>query len=151
QLLMAGLAAQQGHNALAHREYEESLALATELGVVGYIAAGLKGLGCVATAQGQYTWAALLWGAAEPLPESHSVAIPRAIYERMKTTARAHLGDSAFVEHLAAGRAMTPEQALAAQSAGSPELPARSRKKHSFAYPAGLTAREVEVLRLVAE
>jgi DNA-binding CsgD family transcriptional regulator/tetratricopeptide (TPR) repeat protein len=151
RLLRAGLAVRQGHDALARREYEESLTGAIELGIAGFIASGLKGLGCVAAAQGQYTWAALLWGAAEHLPESHSVAIPLPIYERMRTTARAHLGESAFVQHLAEGRAMTPEQAFAAQKAKQPEVPSQASTKRSLAYPAGLTAREVEVLRLVAE
>ena len=151
RLLMAGLAVRQGHAALARSEYEESLVVAIELGIVGFIAAGLKGLGCVAVAQGQYSWAALLWGAAEPLPESHSVAIPLPIYERMRTTARAHLGESAFEEHLAEGRAMTPEQAVAAEPPKQIEDPAKASTKRSHGLPAGLTAREVEVLRLVAE
>jgi ATP/maltotriose-dependent transcriptional regulator MalT len=151
RLLMAGLAARQGHDALARREYEESLALAIEVGVVGFIASGLKGLGCMATAQGQYSWAALLWGVAELLPESHSVAIPQPIYERMRMTARAHLGESAFEQHLAEGRAMTPAQAVAAQPTMPPEIPAPATTKRSPAYPAGLTPREVEVLRLVAD
>jgi predicted ATPase/DNA-binding CsgD family transcriptional regulator len=151
RLLLAGLAARQGNDALARREYEESLAVAIELGVVGFIASGLKGLGCVAAAQGQYTWATLLWGAAENLPESHSVAIPLPIYERMRTTARAHLGESAFAQYLAEGRAMAPEQAFTAEPPMQPEVPAPSKTKRSPAYPAGLTAREVEVLRLVAD
>jgi predicted ATPase/DNA-binding CsgD family transcriptional regulator len=151
RLLMAGLAARQGHDALARREYEESLAVAIELGIVGFIASGLKGLGCMAAAQRLYAWAALLWGAAEPLPESQSVAIPLPIYERLRTTARTHLGESAFEQHLAEGRAMTPEQAVAAQQASNPEVPAKASTKRSRGYPAGLTAREVEVLRLVAQ
>jgi DNA-binding NarL/FixJ family response regulator len=46
---------------------------------------------------------------------------------------------------------MTPEQAFAAQKAKQPEVPSQASTKRSLAYPAGLTAREVEVLRLVAE
>jgi len=49
---------------------------------------------------------------------------------------------------------MTPEQALAAR--GGPEMissesPPTPRAESSPTYPAGLTAREVEVLRLVAQ
>jgi predicted ATPase/DNA-binding CsgD family transcriptional regulator len=151
RLLMAGLAARQGNYALARAQYEEGLAGAIELGLVGFIASGLKGLGCVAAAQGQYTWSALLWGAAENRPESYSVAIPRAIYERMRAAARTHLGEPAFAQHLAEGRAMTPEQALAAQKEKQDEVPSPSSTKRPLVYPAGLTTREVEVLRLVAE
>jgi predicted ATPase/DNA-binding CsgD family transcriptional regulator len=160
RLLMAGLAARQGNYALARAQYEESLAVAIELGLAGFIASGLKGLGCVAAAQGQYTWSALLWGAAENRPESYSVAIPRTIYERMRAAARTHLGESAFAQALAEGRAMTPAQALAAHEALStqtalqaeqPEVASPFPTKRPPAYPAGLTTREVEVLRLVAE
>jgi hypothetical protein len=108
------------------QEYEESLALAIELGIVGFIPAGLKGLGCVAAARGQYRWAALLWGAAEPLPESQSVAVPQPIYEHMRAAARAHLGESAFAQQLAEGRAMTPAQAVAAEPPRHPEGPSKA-------------------------
>jgi ATP/maltotriose-dependent transcriptional regulator MalT len=151
RLTRAGLAFRKGNNVLAWREYEESLATAIELGAVGFIASGLKGLGCVAAAQGQHTWAALLWGAAEPLPESHSVAIPLPIYERMRTMARTHLGESAFEQALADGRSLTPEQAVAAEPPRPSEVPTRGTTRRSREYPAGLTAREVEVLRLVAD
>jgi len=72
-------------------------------------------------------------------------------------SARAHLGKKAFAAAWAEGRTMSPEQALAAQGremalkivpAGQLTTPpAKSRPT----YPDGLTAREVEVLRLVAQ
>jgi DNA-binding CsgD family transcriptional regulator len=151
RLLMAGLTARQENFTFARAQYEESLDDAIELGMTGFMTSGLKGLGCVAAAQGQYTWAALLWGASENRPESYSVAIPRTIYERMRATTRVHLGESAFEQYMAEGRAMTPQQALAAQKAMQLEVPPPSTAKRSLVYPAGLTAREVEVLRLVAE
>ena len=49
---------------------------------------------------------------------------------------------------------MTPEQALAARGGSktiSAESPATPQAKSPPTYPAGLTAREVEVLRLVAQ
>jgi ATP/maltotriose-dependent transcriptional regulator MalT len=103
RLLMAGLAARQGNYGHARAQYEENLAIAIELGLAGFIASGLKGLGCVAAAQGQYAWSALLWGAAENRPESYSVAIPRTIYERLRAAARTHLGEPAFAQALAEG------------------------------------------------
>jgi predicted ATPase/DNA-binding CsgD family transcriptional regulator len=148
RLMLASLALTQDNDALARAQYEEGLALALELGATGAIAAGLKGLGCVATAQGRFTWAALLWGAAESFPESLTVYIPQTLFERAQATTRAHLGEAALAKALADGRAMTPAQALAAYKA-LPMQPALQAKRPP-AYPAGLTAREVEVLRLVA-
>ncbi|MGZ3623626.1 MAG: ATP-binding protein, partial [Ktedonobacteraceae bacterium] len=78
RLLLASLALTQGNDASARAQYEEGLALAIEPGFVDSIAFGLKGLGCAAAAQGQYTWSALLWGAADTLPGSRSVPIPQA-------------------------------------------------------------------------
>jgi DNA-binding CsgD family transcriptional regulator len=146
--MLASLPLTQDNDALARAQYEEGLALALELGATGAIAAGLKGLGCVATAQGHFTCAALLWGAAESFPESLNVYIPQTLFERAQAATRAHLGESALAKALADGRAMTPAQALAAYKA-LPMQPALQAKRPP-AYPAGLTAREVEVLRLVA-
>ena len=148
RLLLASLAVTQGNDALARVQYEEGLTLAIELGVADTIAFGLKGLGCVAAAQGQYTWLALLWGAADNLPGFRSAPIPQAITERARAAARTNLGESAFAQALSDGSAMTPARALAAYKA----LPMQTalQAKRSPAYPAGLTAREVEVLRLVA-
>ena len=68
---------------------------------------------------------------------------------------RAQLGEKAFAAAWAEGRTMTPEQALAARGpVTGPEevsgLPQAPTTKTPPTYPAGLTAREVEVLRLVA-
>jgi len=157
RLLLAGLAALQGEYTIAHLRYEEGLATALEIKHTGFIASGLKGLGCVAAAQGLSSWAALLWGVAEPLRESRGVAPPRDLYERVVAMVRSQLGEPAFTAAWAQGRSMTPEQALAARGqviiptptlAGSLPTPPT---KIAPTYPAGLTAREVEILRLVAQ
>jgi DNA-binding NarL/FixJ family response regulator len=81
----------------------------------------------------------------------------RADEERMRARVRAQLGEQAFAQALAEGRAMTPEQALAA---GQPTMPTSPPPAHArtdrqkVLSPASLgelTAREVEVLRLVAQ
>jgi predicted ATPase/DNA-binding CsgD family transcriptional regulator len=159
-LLLAGVAALQGDYAVAHSRYEEGLASALDIKHTGFIASGLKGLGCVAAAQGLSSWAALLWGTAEPLRESRSVAIPPEIYERMVAVVRSQLGEPAFEEARARGRTKTPAQALASPEAFAPQVPQQVQAvsgdtptvptRHSSS-PAGLTAREVEVLRLVAQ
>lgn len=149
RLMLANLALAQDNHVLARAQYEEGLALALELWATGAIAAGLKGLGCVAAAQGHSAWAALLWGAAECFPESLNAYIPQALFERARAAARTHLGEAAFAKALANGRVMTPAQALAEYKALPVQSPRRIRRPP--ASPAGLTAREVEVLRLVAD
>ena len=64
--------------------------------------------------------------------------------------ARAHLGEMPFAAAWAQGRTMTPKQALAAEDQPlllTPNPPARP----AATSPDGLTAREVEVLRLLAQ
>jgi len=156
RLLLAGVAALRGDHATARQWYAEGLATALDIGHVNYIGAGLKGLGCVAAAQGLPTWAALLWGTAEPLRESRSAAPPRDLYERMVAQVRGLLGEPAFEAARARGRTMTAAQALASHEAFAPPAtprlpPAQAAPGSSPTAPAGLTAREVEVLRLVAQ
>ena len=63
-------------------------------------------------------------------------------------TSRAQLGEAAFAETWTQGRAMTLEQAMA-----EAEQTALSRQatsiRSALSYPAGLSRREVEVLRLL--
>jgi predicted ATPase/DNA-binding CsgD family transcriptional regulator/tRNA A-37 threonylcarbamoyl transferase component Bud32 len=167
RLQLATLAMMRGEFGTARQWYEEGLATALDMGLTNYIASGLKGLGCVAAAQGLPTWAALLWGTAEPLHESLSeaipqtggylVAIPQTLYDRMVAEVRRQLGEAAFTAASARGRSMTPEQALAAQGTAEMPLSAPTKPpspppaKTSSTYPSGLNAREVEVLRLVAQ
>jgi predicted ATPase/DNA-binding CsgD family transcriptional regulator len=163
RLLLAGVAALRGDHAAARQWYEEGLSTALDIGHVNYIGAGLKGLGCVAAAQGLPTWAAVLWGTAEPLRESRSLAIPLALHERMVAEVRRQLGEPAFEEARARGRTMTAAQALASHEAFAPQAtprlpPAQAAPGSSPtapaghpSSPAGLTAREVEVLRLVSQ
>ncbi|HET8854162.1 MAG TPA: LuxR C-terminal-related transcriptional regulator, partial [Ktedonobacteraceae bacterium] len=159
-LLQAALAAVQGDHAVARQRYAEGLSTALDIEHTGFIASGLKGLGCVAAAQGLHTWAAMLWGAAEPLRESRSVTIPPAFYERMVAVVRSQLGEPAFARALAEGRTMTAAQALASHEAFPPQAPQQAKATQGSSptaptrppsSPAGLTAREVGVLRLVAQ
>jgi DNA-binding CsgD family transcriptional regulator len=159
RLLLAGLAALQGDYATARLRYEEGLATALALGHTSLIASGLKGLGCVAAAQGLHVWAAVLWGTAEPLRASRSAAIAQALYDRMVVVVRSQLGEPAFEEAKAQGRTLTAAQALASCEAFTPQVPQPAQAAPgSFPTPpihpatslAGLTARENEVLRLLA-
>jgi len=151
--------ARQGNYAAARVYSEESLVLRREVGNKGEIASSLEGLAYVVASQGQPAWAARLWGVAEALREAIGSPLPpieRTDYEHWVATARTQLGEKAFAAAWAEGRTMTPEQALAAQEpAASAQVLAVPRSastaKTSPTYPAGLTAREVEILRLVAQ
>ncbi len=139
--------------------YEESLAFAQKLAIKTYTASCLEGLADVFVAQREAARAARLWGAAEALREAMGTPIPpvyRADYERSVAAARTKLGEQAFASAWAEGRTMTPEQVLAAQGTATTLTPTPTEPtaiplaKSPPSYPDGLTAREVEVLRLVA-
>ncbi len=156
---LAKVEAYQGDLSTAHILYEESLSVAR----VGYkldIASGLEGLANVVAAQGELAWATRLWGAAEALRDTMGAPLPpleRPDYEHATATARTALGAEAFAAAWAAGKTMTLEQFFAAEGrAALPtpipagQLPTTRGEPHPV-YPGGLTAREVEVLRLVAQ
>jgi non-specific serine/threonine protein kinase len=144
---------------LARNDYErtaallrEGLQLSRELEHKVFIQYCVTGLAGVAASKGFPVRAARLWGAAERLSEisgGHIVREGKSTidYERTLTAARSQLEEAAWTAAWAEGRAMSPERAIeyaleqeeAAPEPASPE-----------AYPAGLSAREVEVLGLVA-
>ncbi len=145
----------EGDYAAARTQYEESLVISRELGEKWIIAACLLGLGEVVAAQRQLAWAAQLWGAAEALRGTIGIPIQpveRADYERSVSSARVHLGERAFAAAWSQGRSMTPEQALAAKGQKPTPMPTTPTATTPLpTYPDRLTAREVEVLRLVAK
>jgi predicted ATPase/class 3 adenylate cyclase/DNA-binding CsgD family transcriptional regulator len=154
--ILGRVAASQGDYAAARTLYEESLAIARVLGDRLNIPSYLEGLADVVTPQGDLVWAARLWGTAEALREAMGTPIPpvyRAAYKHSVAAVRSSLREKAFVTAWAEGRDMPPEQALAAQTQAmepnSGESSSASPTK-SPTSPAGLTAREVEVLRLLA-
>ncbi len=156
--LLARVEAGQGDNVAARALYEQSLAIVKEGNSKWDIALYLEGLAGVVSAQGEPAWAARLYGAVEALRDALSVPIPpvnRAEYERSVAATRAHLGEQAFAAAWAEGRTMTPELALAAQGKAMiptpmPAILSSASPEKSPTSPAGLTAREVEVLRLLA-
>jgi len=110
----------------------------------------------VVAAQGEPTWAARLWGTAEAQREAYSLPLApvyRADYEQAVAASRTQLGEQSFAAAWAEGRSMTPEQVLAVR--GAVIVPVQPQAigsvKSLLTYPDGLTAREVEVLRLVAQ
>ena len=164
--LLGKVTAGQGDFPIAHAFYKESLALFQEMDDQRSVAACLEGWASVVARQGEATWAGQLCGAAEVLRETggpadlfnlFSMLDERADYEQMRAAVRTQLGEQAFIRALTEGRAMTPEQALAAQGdtvlSSHPNASAGASRQHipSPASPNDLTEREVEVLRLVAQ
>jgi len=158
-VIFGQVAAAQGDYAMAQSHYEESLALGREFGFKRIIPASLEGLAALVIHQGEPTWAARLWGAAGALRDTMGTPIHpvyRPAYERSVGAARTHLGEQAFAAAWAEGRTMMPEQALAAREPATAPTPAIAGQPSTLlrarvTYPDGLTAREVEVLRLVAQ
>jgi len=157
---LAQVEARQEHYPAALSLIEESLNLAREVDAKWNIPFYLEALAEVVAAQGEGIWATRLLGASEFLRESYHSPLPpayRAGYERLVTATRTHLGEQAFAAAWAEGRAMTPEQALAARGPAaistppSEEPPLTPPAKSLPSYPNDLTAREVEVLRLLAQ
>ena len=154
----------EGDLAGARTFYEESLFLERRVNFDrSYfdIAPALEGLAAVVAAQGESTWAARLWGRAEAQRETIYTPLPplyRADYEHAVALARSQLAEPSFAAAWAEGRAMTLEQVVVARGPVTiPEplptsQPAASPPEKSFpSSHDGLTAREVEVLRLVAQ
>ena len=119
---LAQVVAAGGDDARSQSLYEEGIAVARKTGNRQTVAFGLEGLARVVAVQGELSWAARLWGAAETLRETIGAPIPpveRPAYESSVTAARAQLGEKPFATAWAEGRTMTPEQVLAAQGAAT--------------------------------
>ncbi len=166
-LLAAKVTAAQGDDTLARSLCEQSLAEARELGNTWHIAACLKTLGeeimLQASVKGTEVaspghklawkisalWAARLWGAAEFIREKLGVPIPpaeHAHYERLVETARTYLGKEAFAAAWSKGRTM----AVGTSLADAPFVAPQPTPVPTLPFHIGLTAREIEVLRLIA-
>ncbi|MCL4258408.1 MAG: tetratricopeptide repeat protein [Anaerolineales bacterium] len=141
--------------------YLESLALNHEIEYTPGIADCLVGLAAVAAATDSAERAAQLLGTAEPHLDTIRGYMPltdRTDYDDTMAAVRAQLDDAVFTAAFAQGRALSLEQAIAyAQAQPRPHEPGTALLKPAstalviVANPAGLTGREVEVLRLVAQ
>jgi len=158
------LVLRQDKLAEARAWFEESITKLQEKWLVPRIkwvvASCLEGLGEIALVQEQATRAVQFFAAAQTVRDANGYYTPFGIeqpfYDRALTGARNKLGEKTFAAAWTVGLAMTPEQALAAE-VQAPLLkevlrapPAMSKSAPALVIPGGLTAREVEVLRLVA-
>ncbi len=149
----------QGDLIQAREICTEGVLLAREAGNRYGVGWNLIALAKVAADEGELEQAARLFGAADPLLRPgviNPLERVREDYERTVESVRMQLGEKAFAAAWAEGSKMTPEQALAALESTmlatkSPtEAYSTSPGKAPTTYPGGLTAREVEVLRLLA-
>jgi non-specific serine/threonine protein kinase len=156
-LYLGHLAQARGDAVSAAQWYGESLTLWREEDFRPGIPEVLSGLASVAAIHGQPEQASRLFGAAETVRQV--LGLPagfpeRPLYERSQTAAERELGATAFAAAFAAGRALPRDDALdeaaafaAAVAAGAPLRPSGHDEVDAGAL---LTARERDVLRLVA-
>lgn len=156
--LLGRVAAAEGDAQAAQACYEESLDRAGEIGYQAALPSNLEGLATAVAMQGAFVWAANLWGVAQTLRERAGTCIPpleRHGHKEAVASTRTQLGASLFAATWSRGRALTCEQALAVREARwtVEMLPEEPSPPTRLAPPPldGLTAREVEVLGLVAQ
>ena len=157
-IALARVAVRQQDGATASRLCEASLNLLHTIGFRFHIPAALEEWAAAVALQGKLIRAAQLWGAAEALRETLGMPLMpagRAAYEQAIARVRTQLEEQSFVDAWARGRRMRLEEILAPERSTTNVIPSQearvlpSSRKHP-SYPDGLTAREVEVLRLVA-
>ncbi len=168
---LARVLAAQNEHAAAYSLYEESLVIARQLKHTWLIAFCLEGLAMEAVGNDEFLWAAQLLGLTEHIRQSINFPIPpveNADYERLVALIRSRLDPDIFAFAWAKASTSTVEQIISARGQDvpldreiqsseigsahidTPPPPMLSAENPvSLPYPAGLTAREVEVLRFV--
>ena len=147
----------EGDYPAARGRLEESLKLSLELDNKWTSAWCLEGLAAVAATQGEPVRAVWFMSAAQALRESIGTPLPslsQGIHELTFTTTRSQLREQAFDAAWAEGQTMTPEQILLSpepMSVPEPPLTAPSSLAVAAQPHAGLTERELGVLRLLAQ
>jgi predicted ATPase/DNA-binding CsgD family transcriptional regulator len=148
---LAQTAEARGDHERAMQLYAEGMRLAVEISDEAHAAYCLEELARLVGIRSEPERPVRLLGASESLLEAagaplYAYARDRDLYERWMEELRSRLGETAFRAAWAEGRAMSPEHAIeyALEKEATPGLTAPE------SYPAGLSAREVEVLRLVA-
>ena len=157
------LALRQGDLVQARTHYEESITTLQGRWIIPRLkwalASSLEGLGEIALAEGQVAWTVRLFAAANAVRSAHGYYSPlgmkQPFYDQTVAGARTQLGEKAFAALWAEGQQLTPLQALTAEArapitTSGPKAVSTSTLPPLAASPGGLTAREVEVLRLVA-
>jgi predicted ATPase/DNA-binding CsgD family transcriptional regulator len=163
---LACAATMQGDEAVARASFAQSLDLFQQVDDREGMGCCLQGWGALLARQGNLRRAVQLWGTAQAmhdderphhfsLPVEHS-DIERALSEQMVEEVRRQLGRQAFAATWAEGRTLASAQILASpdeDAALSNDPLDQSTKLHIVKQSTshGLTAREIEVLRLVTQ
>jgi predicted ATPase/DNA-binding CsgD family transcriptional regulator/DNA-binding XRE family transcriptional regulator len=154
---LADLSRSQGSHAHALAHYVACARLWWEDGDAWATVVALRGAATAAADAGQPAAAARLFGATEAHGEALDLGVglaDRASYDRAVADVRAALGEADVLGAWRAGRALTVDEAigeaaaLAVDLAGTPISPSTPIRP---SLPGGLSEREVEVLRLVAQ
>jgi predicted ATPase/DNA-binding CsgD family transcriptional regulator len=160
-----------GHLALRHGDltqarklFEESIIMLKGRWPVPRIkwvvASCLEGLGEITLPQGQPAWTIRLFAAAEAMRSTHGYYTPlgleQPLYEQTLAKAYSQLEEATIASLWAQGKDMSPEQALAAyeKDTSNTELSTSTptlTPSPILTHPAGLTRRELEVLRQLAQ
>jgi len=147
---LGDVARDQGNHLLALERYKESLVVAGVHEDQRVNADAFAGIAVAALAWSQPVAAARLMGAAERCRESVGsvIVLPadRTAHERAVTAAKLALGETAFAEAWAAGRALTVPEAIEEADTVTPS----EQEGRSQAQKQGLTEREIEVLTFLA-
>jgi predicted ATPase/DNA-binding CsgD family transcriptional regulator len=140
--------------------YEQALDIYGQSGAQDLSVTCLAGLAQLAVVHGQWEMAAQYFGSVEawPIPLRSRITNPEYIeYERVVSLVRDRLGQAAFDEARRKGATIKHEQAILDAHELSQLLPPTlshdekpARQVSAPVYPAGLSRREVELLRLVA-
>jgi len=158
--LLGFVATESGDPARAAAAYRESLDAWTRVGNKEGMTGALAGIATLATTRGRHELAARLFGATDNLAAAigYSLALPqRERAENARASTTESLGRPAFDAAYAAGRTAPLGQSIA-EAAEFSENPFADVAAAGSAIPrpagakeAGLTPRELEVLRLLAE
>jgi DNA-binding NarL/FixJ family response regulator len=138
------------------RQSVEALLVSQDMGVKPQVIESLEGMASLAGVLGKDARAAHLWGAAEMAREVTGIALSsgeRSQHEPYLTSARSMLGEAAWEEGRAEGRAMSLEKAAEYALSEEVEQPeATIAQEHlASAEPRGnLTPRELEIVLHVA-
>jgi predicted ATPase/DNA-binding CsgD family transcriptional regulator len=160
---LGNVARDQGDYAAARSLYAEGMAAAQEQGSAFHVAVLLDSFASLAAAEGETVRAARLLGAAEAVRNVNNVVLApvyrRDFYDAIIGTVQAALDAGTLRAAWAEGGALSWEQAIAyslvsaAEHAMPPTAPSGGERPGAHAgagYPDRLTAREVEILRLLA-
>jgi non-specific serine/threonine protein kinase len=150
--LMGEIATDLGELDRAEALGREGLRRAWAIGERRYFAGALAGFARTVAARGDPEWGARLYGAVDAVLDATGANLPLTAlpsFEPARAAVRAALGEARFAAAWAAGHALPLLEILAeAEREASPA--ASSARAGRPGTPFGLTARELEVLRLVA-